>query len=254
MNPDPGAGKSALRVAVAEDEPLARERLIRLLQEAGCDIAADLTDGLSLLAWLKGGHAVDALFVDVHMPGASAFEALTELGPDQPLPPLVFVSAFPEHALRAFDVMALDYLLKPVSPERLEQTLCRLRAGAASRAPGRESVKTRNPRDRFPAKAGEGHVILDLQRVSHFEVIQDKVWAWVKGTKYRTTWRSLAEVEDAFSQSSLLRIQRHLLLRSEAVLAVKPLFGGRACVRVGGGIDLDVSRDAFRALKEILGL
>jgi len=254
MNPDPREGAPALRVAVAEDEPLARERLIRLLREAGCSVIVELPDGISLLAWLREGQPVDALFVDVHMPGASAFEALTELGPGQALPPLVFVSAFPEYALRAFEVMALDYLLKPVSPERLEQTLCRLRAGDASRLPERESAKPRSPGDRFPAKAGEGHVILDLQRVSHFEVIHEKVWAWVKGTQYRTTWRSLAEVEGAFSHSRLLRIQRHLLLRPEAILAVKPLSGGRASVRIAEGIDLEVSRDAFRVLKETLGL
>ncbi len=236
-----------LSIAVAEDEPLARERLLRLLKEAGCEIVADFSDGAALAAWLREPPAVDALFLDVHMPGATAFEALAEASNH---PPLVFVSAYPEHALRAFEVRALDYLLKPVSPERLTETLTRLRDGE----PPRTSTPVRHPRDRFPAKAGEGHVVLDLRRVSHFEVAQGVVWAWVKGTPYRTSWRSLAEVEAAFPEADLLRIQRHVMLRPEAVLALKPLYGGRASARVGDGLDLEVSRTATPQLKERIGL
>lgn len=240
-----------LKVVVAEDEPLARERLLRLLREAGCEVVASLPDGPGLIDWLQRKETVDALFLDIHMPGGTAFETLAELEPGQGVPPLVFVSAFPEHALRAFEVKALDYLLKPVSPERLAQTLERLREGETSRP---RASAPRNPKDRFPAKAGEGHVILDLRRVTHFEVSQEIVSAWVKGTAYRTSWRSLAEVEAAFPEADFLRIQRHVLLRPEAVLALKPLFGGRTSARVGEGLDLEVSRKATPQLKVRLGL
>jgi two-component system LytT family response regulator/two-component system response regulator AlgR len=103
-------------------------------------------------------------------------------------------------------------------------------------------------------KAGDGHVFLDLRRVSHFEVEDEVVWAWSQGQRHRTDWTSLGEVEEAFPAAGLMRIQRHLLLRPEAVLGLKPIDGGRATVRVGDGLDLEVSRSVTPKLKELLGL
>jgi len=111
---------------------------------------------------------------------------------------------------------------------------------------------------RFPVKAGEGHVFLELKRTTHFEVEEEVVYAWApvggKLTRQRTDWTSLSEVEEAFAQAGLMRIQRHLLLRPEAVLGLRPLEGGRAAVRVGEGVDLEVSRSVTPRLKELLGL
>lgn len=242
-----------LRVAQAEDEPLARKRLARMLQEAGCEVVAELADGPALLDWLRTEPDVDALFLDIYMPGATSFEVIGELGSLVNLPPLVFVTAHPEHSLRAFDVAAVDYLLKPVEPERLARTLQRLKRGGAraqrAEAPGPGAIP-----NRFPARAGDGHVFLDLKRVSHFEVVTEVAWAWAQGKRYRTSWRSLAEVENAFPGSSFIRIQRHILLRPEAVLALRAVFGGRAEVRVAEGIDLEVSRTATPRLKDLLGM
>lgn len=103
-------------------------------------------------------------------------------------------------------------------------------------------------------KAGEGHVFLDLKRTTHFEVEEEVVWAWAGGSRHRTSWTTLAEVEGAFPGAGLLRIQRHLLLRPEAVLGLRPLEGGRASVRVAEGLDLEVSRSVTPRIKELLGL
>lgn len=240
---------SPLRVALAEDEPLARERLQLQLQEAGCDVVAALANGLELLAWLQSPPPLDALFLDIQMPGATGFEVLAELQ-GRPLPPLVFVTAHPDHALRAFEVEAVDYLLKPVSAARLARTLDRLRRG--ERAPRPEPRIDRS--SRFPARAGEGHVILDLAKVSHFEAEQEHVYAWVQGGRFRTSWRRLSEVEAAFPHAAFLRAQRHLLIRPEQVQGVRPLFGGRLLARLAGGTELEVSRSASARLRELLGL
>ena len=237
-----------LRVALADDEPLARARLARLLREAGCEVKAELADGPSVLAWLKEAPEVDALFLDIQMPGATGLEVAVELEDGRACPPVVFVTAHSEHAVRAFEAAAADYILKPVSAERLARSLARLRESGPRRAdPGAAS-------QRFPVKAGEGHVFLDLKRTTHFEVETEVVWAWAAGARHRTAWTTLAEVEAAFPRAGLLRIQRHLLLRPEAVLGLKPLEGGRATVRVAEGLDLEVSRSATPRLKELLGL
>lgn len=243
-----------LRVALADDEPLARARLERLLQEGGCQVLEAFPDGGSLLAWLKGAPEVDALFLDIQMPGISGLEVLAELQDGQACPPVVFVTAFSEHAVRAFEAAAVDYLLKPVSAERLEKALVRLRQGAVPRRTVGEVKASLGGGTRFPAKAGEGHVFLDLRRTSHFEVEEEVVYAWVQTQRFRTDWTSLGEVESAFPGAGLVRIQRHLLLRPEAVLALKPIEGGRAQVRVGEGLDLEVSRSVTPRLKELLGL
>lgn len=238
-----------LRVALADDEPLARTRLARLLREAGCEVKAELEDGPSVLAWLKGAPEVDALFLDIQMPGATGLEVAVELEDCRHCPPVVFVTAHSEHAVRAFEAAIVDYILKPVSAERLGRCLARLREGGPRRS---EAVGP--ALQRFPVKAGEGHVFLELKRTTHFEVEAEVVWAWAAGSRHRTAWTTLAEVEAALSGVGLQRIQRHLLLRPEAVLGLRPLEGGRALVRVGDGLDLEVSRSATPALKELLGL
>ncbi len=238
-----------LRVALADDEPLARARLARLLREAGCDVKAELADGPSVLAWLREPKEVEALFLDIQMPGATGLEVAAELADCRHCPPVVFVTAYSEHAVRAFEAAAVDYILKPVSAERLAKSLARLREGGP-----RRTDATLPPSQRFPVKAGEGHVFLDLKRTTHFEVEEEVVWAWVAGGRHRTSWTTLADVETAFPAAGLVRIQRHLLLRPEAVLGLKPLEGGRASVRVGDGTDLEVSRSATPKIKELLGL
>lgn len=238
-----------LRVALADDEPLARTRLSRLLREAGCEVKAELADGAAVLAWLAEPKEVDVLFLDIQMPGATGLEVAAELADCHHCPPVVFVTAYSEHAVRAFEAAALDYIMKPVSAERLAKALARIQEAGPKKveAPGVSS-------QRFPVKAGEGHVFLELKRTTHFEVEEEVVWAWAAGSRHRTPWTTLAEVENAFPGAGMLRIQRHLLLRPEAVLGLKPLEGGRASVRVAEGVDLEVSRSVTPKLKELLGL
>ncbi len=247
-----------LRVALADDEPLARTRLARLLREADCEVVAEFPDGATLLAWLQTKPEVEALFLDIQMPGATGLEVVAELADHQDCPPVVFVTAFAEHAVRAFEAAALDYILKPVSGERLAKALARLQTSSVPRRTGGELKALVSGTQRFPVKAGDGHVFLEFKRTTHFEVEDEIVYAWStvggKHSRHRTDWTTLAEVEQHFPGSGLVRIQRHLLLRPEAVLALRPLEGGRASVRVADGIDLEVSRSVTPRLKEMMGL
>ena len=249
---------SLLKVALADDEPLARARLGRLLREGGCEVLAELPDGPAVLEWLRKGQDLDALFLDIQMPGITGLEVMAELTDGQSCPPVVFVTAFSEHAVRAFEASATDYLLKPVSAERLEKALARLRQGSVPRRSAGELKTVLGATPRFPVKAGEGHVFLELKRTTHFEVEEEVVYAWApvggKLTRQRTDWTSLSEVEEAFPSAGLVRIQRHLLLRPEAILGLRPLEGGRAAIRVAEGVDLEVSRSVTPRLKELLGL
>ena len=237
-----------LRVLVAEDEPYNLRRLARLLREQGCDVVAELEDGVSVMEWLGQGGEADALFLDIQMPGLSGLEVAGELPAHLPV---VFVTAFSEHAVRAFEQAAVDYLLKPVTAERLARTLDRLRLqrGVREEDPGR---KPAGP-FRYAVKAGEGLVFLDLARTTHFTYEEDAVWAHAGG-RFRTLWKTLSEAEEALAGRGLVRGHRHLLLRPEVVVGVRAGESGRLLVRLPGDVEIEISRGAAPELKKRLGL
>ena len=248
-----------LKVVVAEDESLSRKRLIRLLQEAGCDVIANFSEGRGAFEWLQQHAEIDAVFLDIHMPNLDGLAILRNLGSQTPI---VLTTAFSEHAVEAFDSEAVDYLLKPITASRLDRAIKRIQArhlpaisplGATLLAPNSAAHL------RYPVQAGEGVVLVDLHKTTYFEVENEVVWAHAStgagtGTRMRTNWTSLGEVEAAFPQAGLLRLHRHLLIRPEAVIGLKSSTGGRAIVRMTGGDELEASRGGAPRLRERLGL
>ena len=242
---------SNLRILLVDDEPLARKRLGRFLRALGCEVLEELEDVPSLLALLEQGGRPDALFLDIEMPGGTGMEALAELDP--PLP-VVFVTAYPEHAARAFELDAVDYLVKPIFKDRLEKCVDKLRRHLNATATGQPASQVPVPPMRFPARAGGGDFFLEFRKVSHFEFDDMAVWVWMGGQRFRAPWDSLHEVEEAFLGQGLLRIQRHLLVRPEAILSHRPLLNGRAEIRLTDGTELEVSRSMTPRLRRILGI
>jgi DNA-binding LytR/AlgR family response regulator len=237
----------SLKVAVAEDEAMNLRRLVRLLEDCGCTIVASFPNGLEMEEWLRTEPEVDALFLDIQMPGLDGLSLRASLPKHLPV---VFVSAFAELAVGAFEVEAVDFLLKPVTTERLVKALDRIRGKLSPpQAHGWMGQVTR-----YPVIVGSGHLLLDLSKTLYFEVEDQVVWA-VTGERFRTKWKSLGEVEAFFPDADLIRIHRHLLIRPEAVLGIRSAGGGtRAIVRLTGGIELEASRGATPELKERLGL
>ncbi len=241
---------NGVRVLVVDDEPLALRRLKHLLETCGCTVVGECRSVPHMLKLLEQGLQPDLLFLDVEMPGGSGLEVPPELS--HPIP-IVYVTAHMEHAARAFDLDAVDYLLKPVFLGRLQKALekfTRLHPSPGAILEAKPKA-ARSPM-RFPAKAAGGTFFLDFRRVSHFEFLDHAVVAWFGGQKFKVAWESLSEVEEAFPDRGLLRIQRHLLLRPEAVLSIRSLEGGRASVRLPEGIELEVSRSMTPRVREAL--
>jgi len=221
------------------DVSLARERLSRLLQEADCTVAGELGDGLALLQWLAQPHDLDVIFLDIQMPGPSGLEVLAEI-PD--CPPVVFVTAHSTYAVRAFELAAVDYLLKPVFEDRLAKCLQRLR-NQLIRPLSPTELKNLMPTPlRFPIQVGDGEIFMELELITHFELENDRVWACRGLNRYVTRWKTLAEVEEAFPDDGMLRIQRHLLLRPRMVKGVRSTTVGRIKVMIAPKVELTVSR------------
>jgi two-component system LytT family response regulator len=151
------------RVVVADDEPLARERLRMLLSsEPWLDLVAECQNGIEAIDAIQS-LAPDLVFLDVQMPGATGFEVIEAVGAAK-MPPVVFVTAYDQYALRAFDVRALDYLLKPFDRERFQQALSRARQRVHTAGPGelerrllalmQDLKQTPHRVDRFVVKSG----------------------------------------------------------------------------------------------------
>ncbi len=228
------------KALVVDDEPLARERLSRLLHEAGCKVVGELGDGIALLHWLKQPYDVDVIFLDIQMPGLNGMEVLAEL-PERP--PVVFVTAHSDYAVRAFELAAVDYLLKPVFEDRLAKCLRRLGDRLIRRLSPAELKALLPPPLRFPVRAGDGEIFMELDLITHFELEDDhRVWACRGLNRFLTRWTSLAEVEHAFPEDGLLRIQRHLLLRPGMVKGIRSATLGRIKVMVAPKMELTVSR------------
>lgn len=250
-----------LKVAILEDEPLARRRLSRLLQEADCVVAGEFEQGIELIEWLDQQPELDALFLDIQLPSLNGFEVLAEI---KNPPAIVFVTASTDQAIHAFSVRATDYLVKPIYAERLQDTLDRIHQYKDTKgtSPAKPKPNLEAPSDkaetqtsaphRITVKAGEGKLFLELRRISHFTIDQEVVWAWSAGKQFKTPWTCAREVEESLSGAELLKIQRNVLLRPEAVIGFRNLLGGRLSLRLSDGVEVEVSRNATPLMRERL--
>jgi two-component system response regulator AlgR len=195
-----------MRVMVAEDEDLVRDHLSDLLAQAGCEVVSKHCDGESAMRWLKDHSGdIDAMFLDIRMPRLTGLEVAAWSGGKIPT---VFITGYADHAIKAFEVSAVDYLLKPVTLERLARTLDRLEE--LSETPWKEKttplVHVRAGRSR------EG--ILGLDVVDVFEVEDREVFAWSEGKRHLALgFRTLKEVEKTFPEIKFIRDGRNRLTR-----------------------------------------
>lgn len=236
-----------LHVVIADDEPLALLRLARGLEQAGCVVTARFQDGASLVEWLQQNPLPDALFVDVKMPGATGLEILAEF---QDRLPIVLVTSGAEFAVSAFDFSATDFLLKPVTPERLQKALGRIGKGLDERRAWTHPT----PLAKIPVIAGNGMVLLETAKISHFELEDGQVWACASGSRFQTRWRSLAQVEAALPAIAVVRLNRNIMVRPEAVRGFRVLSFGRRMILLNDGKEYVASRRGSQALESALGL
>jgi two-component system LytT family response regulator len=253
-----------LRVFIIDDEPLAIRRLTRLLKETGrVEIVGDTTEPASIVETLPALQ-LDALFLDIQMPDLNGFELLAKL---KNYPPVIFTTAYDEYALRAFEVNSLDYLLKPVEAERLENALIKLekrRSERLSAAPIDLEKIIQNlaaslvPRslERFPSRVGGRVQFVSVAEITHF-FAQDKLTfaSTVEGKQYPLDF-SIAEIEKKVDAKIFIRIHRNALVNTAFIDEVHGWFSGRVMVRLKNKThsELVVARDRVRILKNVLNL
>lgn len=235
-----------LRAAIVDDEPLARSRLRRLLSKvAGPDvqIVAECVDVDELLHAAKNIH-VDVLFLDIELPGGNGFTALRRW--NGPAPLVVFVTAYEQHALQAFADRALDYLLKPVSADRLRETLSRLQERIPSARSGHGGDDVR----RLPLQVGrrtrmvsESEIQLIRANGNYLDI------ETLRGTF--TVRRPMAEFLGDLDATTFARVHRSAAIRSAAVRDVVAIGSGRYQITLSCGRTL-VSGRLYRPVVQKL--
>jgi two-component system LytT family response regulator len=235
---------SALRVLIADDEQMARRRLTRLLKDMPeVELCGECADAAQVLARVREG-GVDVVLLDIHMPGESGMEAIRRIGPDGPY--VIFCTAHSEHAVQAFEDGAVDYLPKPIEAPRLAKALERARS-RRQRAP--ETTATLR---RLPISTRQGIVLVDPDHISHAVLDGELVTIATCQGDYLTD-ATLQELEAKLPRS-FMRVHRRAIVNLEQIVRLEPVDTGGFVARTARGDGIQVSRQAARELRKMLGL
>jgi two-component system LytT family response regulator len=238
-----------MKVLIADDEQLARARLRRLLEAMDdVEVAGEVTDGDEVLTAVRRG-GLDVVLLDIHMPRLSGTEALALWPAEGPL--VIFCTAHADHAVEAFEAGAVDYLLKPVEPARLQKALARARE-RTHRGRFAEAVRQHQV-SRLAVTTRQGVVLLDPQAITHATLEDELVTVFTRDAQHLTDF-TLQELAERLPPERFERVHRRALLNLEAVARLEPLETGGYLARTHTGHTVEVSRQAARDLRKRLGL
>ena len=241
---------ASLRVLIADDEPLARERLRALLTaQPGVQVVAEAADGHAALHACAEHHP-DMVLLDISMPGIDGLETARHLAEFEPRPAVVFCTAYDAHALSAFDAQAIDYLVKPVRPERLSAALQRVRTFAAGRAQhvapeGKDGQK----RTHLCARLRGSLRLIPVEDIRYLQA-EEKYVVVHHARGEDLIEESLKSLEDEFGER-FVRIHRNCLVaRHELVELKRGVDGHVHAILRHGDRPLEVSRRCVAQLRE----
>lgn len=241
-----------MKALLIDDERLARGELRRLLADAPqIEVVGEASNADEAREQLQKLEP-DLLFLDVQMPGETGLEFLETLEP--PVPQVIFTTAYDEFAVKAFELNALDYLLKPVDPARLEAALARLkdRSGSSS-APATERPEVLSPEDKVFVREGDNCWFVEVKRIRllesegnytrvHFDDAQPQLF------------RSLNAMESRLDPKSFFRANRRQMVNLQWIEKIEPWFSGGLLVELKGGAKVELSRRQAQAFRERMSL
>jgi two-component system, LytTR family, response regulator len=249
------------RVLIADDEPLGRARLRMLLaEEPGIEIIAECPDGPATIAAIEKLRP-DLVFLDIQMPGGSGFDVIQAVGPAR-MPFVIFVTAFDRYALRAFDVHALDYLLKPFDRDRFRDAITRARGLIERHSNGdleRRLLELVNdlkpepqPLERFVIKSGGRVFFLRADDIEWIEAAGNYVKLHV-GAETHVFRETMNSLEARLNSRIFFRIHRSHIVNIERVRELQPWFNGEYVVFLTSGARLTLSRGYREKLQDRIG-
>ncbi|KYG83419.1 MULTISPECIES: LytR/AlgR family response regulator transcription factor [Roseivirga] len=239
-----------MKALIIDDERLARKELTNLLQEyPEIDIvgeAVNAEDALEKINSLKP----DLLFLDIQMPEKTGFELLESL---DNVPEVIFTTAYDEYALKAFDFNALDYLLKPIEPDRLKDALNKLLKRAQPEEVGEVEDKKLGPNDRVFVKDGDKCWFVKLENIRLFESDGNYIKIYFDNFK-PMIHKSLNALDERLDDRSFFRASRKHIINLTWVESIESWFNGGLMVVLRGGDKVEVSRRQAARFKEMMSL
>jgi DNA-binding LytR/AlgR family response regulator len=243
-----------VRVLAVDDEVPALEDLVRMLEASSAVGRVESADSASsALVRLGEGSRFDALFLDVRMPGLDGLELVRVLRRFERPPAVVFVTAFDDHAVDAFELAVLDYLVKPVSRQRLEEALDRVgRAVAGADAPVEADALDD---DVLPVDAprGGGKRLLPRSSIVFLQAYGDYVRVSADGGRYLLRAR-LSDLDERWSRHGFLRVHRGFLVNLRRAVEVRPRLNGTAVLVMSDGSEVPIARRQVGELRRRLSV
>ena len=242
-----------LRTLVVDDEELARKVLRELLLiHPEVEVVAECKNGLEAVKAVSE-HRPDLLFLDVQMPKLTGFDVLELIGPGIPV---IFVTAYDEYAMKAFEVHAVDYLLKPVGKDRLAAALARVHARTGRKLPSpADLAATARPAGQFAerlvVKDGTRVTLIPVLKLDYAEAQDDYVALASEGKKHLKQ-QTIASLEASLDPKQFVRIHRSYVVNLERVVRIEPYGKDSRVAVLGSGARLPVSRAGYARLQALL--
>lgn len=242
----------AIKAIIIDDERLARNELKKLLQDHSdievIDEATNVDEGIEKIETLNP----DLIFLDIQMPGKTGFDLLAEV---EKAPKVIFTTAYDEYAIKAFEVNALDYLLKPIEPKRLSDTIQKLQAELYKERIGLTG-SNRGPlteQDQVFVKDGERCWFVKLGEIRLFESVGNYAKVFF-GTNKPLILKSLNALEERLDDRMFFRANRKHIINLRWIEKIEPYFNGGLILDLKGGEKIEVSRRQTVKFKEMMSL
>ena len=263
-----------LRALIVDDEPLAREELAYLLgQVGGVEVVGQAGDGVQAIGMFEDLEP-DLVFLDVQMPGVGGFEVARRLVLGPAPPEVIFVTAYDQYAIDAFAVNAVDYLLKPVDPARLEQAVQRARRRIEGERRGPDPgaampltnealerivqlVSERQARrERLAVKVGDRLLLVAAEEMIYASLVDDTITVVTGQVSGTSNYRTLDELQAQLDPAVFWRVHRSHLVNINKIKEIVPWFSRNYILRMkdAKATEIPVSRSQTRRLREYLGL
>ena len=261
-----------LRAVLVDDEQLARDELGYLLgQVGGIEIIGQAGNGVEALTTIDKLHP-DVVFLDVQMPGLTGFEVARRMLDTQAASHIIFVTAYDQHAIEAFEVNAVDYLLKPVDPARLEVALERARRRIATDRPVRDGTagvssadlekivrlvsEHQSRRERLAIKVGERFLLVQAEEIVYASLIDESLTVVTDQHRGVSNYRTLDELHERLDPTVFWRVHRSHLVNINKIKEIVPWFSRNYILRMKDekSTEIPVSRNQTRRLREYLKL
>lgn len=241
-----------MRTLIIDDERLARNELRRLLENyPSIEIIDEASNGEEAVEKINRLRP-ELIFMDIQMPGKSGFEVLESLE-NGIAPDVIFTTAYDEYALKAFEFDAIDYLLKPIDPHRLEQAIKKLEEDTHEANEAEAQNRVFNEEDQVFVKDGNRYWFIKLSTVRLFESIGNYVRIYFDNNK-PLILRSLNALEERLDPNIFFRANRKHIINLRMIESIEPYFSGGILVKLKGGEKVEVSRRQAVRFKDQLSL